>query len=275
MTRGSIDTLYGNQKRNKMAHNPNERGIYGFLAYCKNKISYAFLIIVFVLSYGILLFNWMIGIDDEKIETYVSFELISQDRVGWKIADFLFPGYTFLPVWGVLLGTVIISFGCIVMAFAIEKYWHISLPKILVNIIIAIFISFPHIAKFSIFYGNMLTMGYVICMTSFAIMAASQIYSSGINKKTIVMLLVALIGIFLFEKAYITFFCQGVSAYALICRNRSKKCSIPSIIKWILKLCIAIALAFLTAKIGIIMIQKWFIIPANRYTDGYFQYDLT
>lgn len=246
-----------------------------FVAYCKNKICYSFLVVVVLLSYGVMIFNRMIGIDDELIDGYVAYGLIAQGRVGWKIANTIFPAYLYLPTWEILIGICLVLFDCVFAGFVIEKYWKLSLSKALVNLIIAVFISFPHIAKFAIYCGNMLTMGYVLGFTVLAIMTASQLLDDKNSRKTYVILVMSLLVVFLFEKAYITFFCQGVAAYALICRSRDKKNNILHIIRWAIKLLGMIAITFIVSRFIIFGIQNLYQISNSSYTNNFIQYDMS
>lgn len=134
-----------------------------FLKFCKEKIYLWGICLIAILAYGLLFATVAIGIDDESMEIYLwGGELLKQDRVGWIIANKIFPSYTFLPWWTSLLGIIVVIVGMLLWLYGIDRKLNSIFPKGIMTIAGGIGVSFPYIAKFAIFNGNMITMGYVV-----------------------------------------------------------------------------------------------------------------
>lgn len=246
-----------------------------FLNFCKEKIYMGGIVLTIVLSYGLLVARVAIGIDDESMDMYLyGGELIRQDRIGWIITNKFFSSYTFLPWFTSLLGIVLFTGGILLWLYGLDKELNSVFSKGVLTVAGMVNISFPYIAKFAIFNGNMIAMGYVMLFTSIALYISYKVWDQT-NIRYILTLFFCISGVFLFEKAYIVLFCQGVAFFALMKRCLDKNIKVSKILKWIFTLCITMGVSFLIAKGIIFMVQRGSNINASDYTSSYIKYDIT
>lgn len=245
-----------------------------FWTFCKEKLYVWAIVISVILSYGLLVGTTVIGVDDESLWDYIEGgSFIDQDRVGEWIAQKIFPGYALLPWWTAVIGLLFLFGGVLLWLYAVDKKLNCNLSKGILTVAGMVFISFPYIAKSYIFYGNMITMGYVLCLTAVASYMAYSMWDT-IGIKQIIILIICLWGVFIFDKAYILLFCQCVAFFALMKKYISNEdIKFYKIVKWVLVLCAIIVMAFVFARITIIGIQWYTHHPANNYTASYIQYD--
>lgn len=245
-----------------------------FVNFCKTKVYMHIVGLVIILSYGLLIFNVSIGIDDENMDYYLSGGLIAQDRIGWTISNQFFPSYQFLPLWTVVVGIVFMTLGVLFWVYGLDKAFNNIFSRGVITALIACFISFPYIAKFAIFNGNMVAMGYVLCLTSIALYASYDLWN-GISIKSFIVAVLCLGGVFLFEKAYIIFFCQGIIAFLLLKQSFDRAAKLLQIIKWGAMLGVSIVISYALAKGLILLAQYHMGILASNYTLNYIKYDLS
>ncbi len=245
-----------------------------FIEFCKKKVSFFFIALTIVLSYGLLYGKGAVGIDDESVEYYLEEGLIALDRVGWNLTNRIFQSYAFLPWWTSLLGILFFTFGILIWIYGIDKKLDRIFSKKIISMAVAVMISYPYIAKFAIFSGNMAAIGYVICFTAVALYASYCLIDE-IKVKYFVVITVCLCGVFLFEKAYITFFFQGMAAFIFLKRKDRDHISMLVIVKWVVFLCVSVIVSFLASKLVILSIQAYMGITPSSYTSNYFSYDLS
>ncbi len=165
-----------------------------FYIFCKEKVYTWSIGISIILSYGLLIGTTVIGIDDESLWEYVEGgAFIEQDRVGEWIIQKIFSSYALLPWWTATVGLLFLFGGILLWLYAIDKKLNGNFSKGMLTIAGMIFVSFPYIAKSYVFYGNIITMGYVFCLTAIASYLAYSIWDI-IRLKQIIMLLISLGG---------------------------------------------------------------------------------
>ena len=242
--------------------------------FCKKRVYMGAIILTIALAYGLLITRVAIGIDDENMNTYLyGGELIRQDRIGWVITNKLFPSYIFLPWFTSLLGIVLFTLGILLWLYGIDRKLSSPFSKGTLTVTGMVSISFPYIAKFAIFNGNMITMGYVMILTSIALYMSYKVWDE-VKIRDIVIVLSCISGVFLFEKAYIVLFCQGAAYFVLMKRRFDKKVTMLKVIKWILLMCFTIAVSFLVSKMIIFIVQSCTGNSAGGYTSNYVKYNL-
>lgn len=241
---------------------------YGF---CKEKISFKMLTILTVLAYGGLIFKDAIGIDDESAQSYLAGGLIGQDRVGWNITNIFFPAYTFLPAWTGLIGIIGIVCSLLFILYTLEKNTKLEMPRFVNTIIICAIVSFPYVAKFAIFNGNMTMMAYVLFSVAGAFYVTCELIDKFDIKKYII-LMCFVCSIFLFEKAYIVFFFQILFFYLCVTQINKVKRKIIDILKIIIYIFVNAIISFIIAKFIILTIQYLTNNRATGYTASYISY---
>lgn len=245
-----------------------------FYKFCKEKVSLYGIAIFTYLSYS-LLSRGAIGIDDESMDNYLGSELIAQDRVGWSLTNSIFKSYSFVPSWTIMIGIIFAIIGLLLWFYGLEKKADIAFSKRFLTLTVGILISFPYIAKFAIFNGNMTAIGYVLIFTTIALYASYSIWEK-IQIKQVFILLLCLCMIFLFEKTYAVLFVQGMILFALVkCCNANERIPSLKFVKWFGTVGIGVVVAFLISKVIINAIHVVTGIPSNGYTSSYITYNLT
>lgn len=245
-----------------------------FVKFCKEKVSVFFIAVVIILSYGLLISRGAVGIDNESTEYYLMGGLIAQDRVGWNLTNKIFQSYNFLPWWTSLIGIIFFASGMLFWIYGLDKKLETGFSKITITMAVSIAITYPYIAKFAIFNGNMAAIGYVICFTALALNAAYDLFDE-VKLKYFIFIILGLCIVFLFEKAYITFFFQGATAFLLLKKKEKATISLSKMVKWFSLLCMAAMISFFAAKGVILAIQIYTEIPASGYTSNYIIYDIS
>lgn len=242
-----------------------------FFIFCREKVSLLGISICVFLSYG-LLFKGAVGIDDEWVELYAKEGLVGQDRVAQHIINKFFNYSVFLPIWNQLIGLLLILTGILILLYVMEKNIRYTFPRYINTLIISLIISFPYIAKSAIF--GVTSMGFVIFFCSIALYL-SYLLLDKICAKYLCTAFFCFLIVFLFEKAYIIFFCQSVAFLILIKCYEEKDFKIIHLLKWGGCLLAGLMVAFFLSRICISIIQIHMGVSSSGYTSSYIKYDLT
>lgn len=230
--------------------------------------------VVIVLAYGWLLASGAIGIDEERGAYYVSRGMIDQDRVGWRMVYPLFKSYLFVPLWSGLWGVIFFTFSNIFLLYSFMKNFGFVWSKGETTCIVTIIITFPYMAKIAIFNGLLVILGYVILFTALALMEASRLCQNW-SMRSAIGCLASLVCVFLFEKAYISFFLQLVVLFVLLKKIEDSSLTFKRIITFGVELVVMIFVAFFLSKLIIFVVHVVTGIPASGYSSGYITYDFS
>lgn len=136
------------------------------------KINKMLLLVVIVLSYGFLLFNPIIGIDDENFDFYFKYDgLLMSGRWGYYLLKRVLPTYEYLPVWRDTLALLVLIVAMFLTIDCIDKAFNRKLPDVVVNAVFLTGISYPIMTRMFVYIDNSLEMnmaflcgilGYVI-----------------------------------------------------------------------------------------------------------------
>lgn len=243
--------------------------INNFINFLKNKISFPWICIILFLSYSALVFNFSVGIDDEAMTYYLEEGIIRYGRIGASIMNQLFPSFAFIPHWTALIGLIFCTIDIILWCYIMDR--EVGFSKPIIMFALSTMISFPYIAKFAIFNGNLMTMGYVLFFTVIAFDIACKLFLTT-NFKKIFFLVFCLVLVFLFEKAYIIFFCQSIAA-VLLFHIRFNKQKRP--LQKIFNFCLILIVAFVFSQIIIKLYQNYKNLSPFNYSDSYIRYNIT
>lgn len=145
------------------------------------KINKLLLVIVMVLSYGFLLSNPSIGIDDESFDFYFKNDgLLMSGRWGFYILKKILPTYEYLPVWRDVLALMILLIAVFLMVNCIDKALCRKLPAEVINAIVLTAVSYPIMTRMFIYIDNSLEINIAFLCGVLGYICLSQRQISGL-----------------------------------------------------------------------------------------------
>ena len=233
------------------------------------------LIIVTLLSYGFMLTNFSVGVDDLCLDRYVdSTYILSAGRWGtWLIYKILNIN-TFTPFWLEFLCVLILFITSILLIAFLKEISNSKLNKVSYIVFTLSFISFPIVTNFLVYQPTNLT----ICLSNFVmIFAVIMLYEKFINKKqvklNIILLLILSLIISMYESCCQTFVVL-VLLVIIFYNNFNKeikfKDSFKFCIKCFLVLLLGIILNFIICEVMYFVLDKLNLLTENYATKGTF-----
>lgn len=240
-----------------------------FKYFCEKRV-YVLLVLIGGLSaYGILLFNPMIGIDDESLSYYIESGLIAQNRVGWSLTSKIINIYELLPFWTHFIGLILFILSVCMIVMLADNVCGNRFSKLTITLCICMGFSFPYISKFAIYEGNLATIGLCLGLSALAVYFYELFWNTRLVRYIFTAVL-CMWGIFLFEKAYIIYVFQIWFMIKLV----SGQVRIKDFFKLVIYLATGI-LVYCLSYFSIFFIQQYTKIAPSGYTSFYIKYSFT
>lgn len=184
-------------------------------------ISWWMIVLVVVLSYGFLLTNQSIGIDDENFDFYFKNNgIVAAGRWGSWLLYKIFNTYDYFPVWRDFIAILILTGAAIIFICIYESVSQIVLDKFISTTGVALIISYPIIAKMFVYIDNSVETAFCIFFGTFSYyIYISEIRNSYIRYISVVMSLV--LGIALIENTAV-YFCIEVCLFGFLNKTEKK-----------------------------------------------------
>ena len=132
-----------------------------------------FVILTFILCYGFFLTNHSMGIDDELLAVYGSFDRVIQvNKIGILFFSKILFLYEYLPFFNEILGLSLYVIGLTIYSENFIKYLNFEnfvFDKKISTIFTCNALSFPYLAFHFVFFDNILQHGFIMIFTAFAV----------------------------------------------------------------------------------------------------------
>lgn len=170
------------------------------------EINWIIIMFVIILSYGFLLTNQSIGIDDENFDFYFKNNaIVASGRWGsWLLGKF-FNTYSYLPVWRDMLAIAVLVAASIIFLCICENVGKDKLSAKISVIVSSMIISYPIIAKMFIYIDNSLETSLCILFSTLAVYMVSEAKLSAKWELYIPALLFLIVGSSLIENTLVYF----------------------------------------------------------------------
>lgn len=177
--------------------------------------------LVVVLSYGFLLTNQSIGIDDENFDFYFKNNgIVAAGRWGSWLLYKIFNTYDYFPVWRDFIAILILTGAAVMFICIYESVSQTVLDKFISTTGVALIISYPIIAKMFVYIDNSVETAACIFFGTFSY----YIYVSEIRNiyiKYISVAIVLILGIALIENTAV-YFCIEVCLFGFLNKTEKK-----------------------------------------------------
>lgn len=225
--------------------------------------------LVIIFSYGFLLANQSIGIDDENFDFYFKNNgIVASGRWGSWLIKRVLNSYSYLPVWRDFFAVLILLCASIFFIWTYEYVAEKKLDKIISTIGVSAIVSYPIVAKMYIYIDNSVETAMCILLAMLAYV--SLVYPYNRKKvrvmRSVIAILCLTLGCSLIENTLV-YFCVEVCLFALV---KKKENNIVYDIIWPVFLCI---IAAIITKILAYMIAYAINFPFSDYgSASYFMW---
>lgn len=171
------------------------------------QVNWIVIAVVLILTYGFVMTNPSIGIDDENFSYfYKNNGMMVSGRWGYWLLEKIFDTYTYLPVWREMLAIVCLVAAAVFVVCICEHVLEYELDTCSSTIIVSLIVSYPLVAKMFVYMNNCLeTTGGIL----FATLAAYVLYCGEHRKRDFVFAVIfLLIGCSQIENTLITFYVE-------------------------------------------------------------------
>lgn len=173
----------------------------------RQSISWIGIVVILCLSYGFLLTNPSIGIDDENFDFYFKYHgIVSQGRWGSWVTSKYVDTYKYLPFWRDFLAIILLTVAAVILVCTLEYVTGKKIGTFLSTVLVGIVIAYPITAKNFVYIDNSVEVALCIFLSA----AACFCYElAGENKIYYLTLLLALtLGVGYIENTVVYFGCE-------------------------------------------------------------------
>lgn len=145
-------------------------------------INWTIVFAVVIFSYGFVMTNPSIGIDDENFDFYFKNNgIVASGRWGTWVIRKVLDSYEYLPVWRDFLAVIILIVAALLFICISEYISYKKFDTVIATTTLSLFLSYPIIAKMFIYIDN--SVETAMCIL-FAVIAGGLLISiSGDNKQ--------------------------------------------------------------------------------------------
>lgn len=177
---------------------------------------------VIILSYGFVLANQSIGIDDENFDFYFKNNaIVASGRWGSWLLGKVVNTYSYLPVWRDTVAIVILMTASILFLCACENVSKNKLGAMASTIICSVILSYPIIAKMFIYIDNSVETSLCILFGTLAAYVAFEAKLSRKWRLYVLVLFLLIFGCSLIENTLV-YFCVEICLFSLLQKERDK-----------------------------------------------------
>lgn len=186
------------------------------------ELNWIIIVLVVILSYGFILTNQSIGIDDENFDFYFKNNaIVASGRWGsWLLGKF-FNTYSYLPVWRDVLAIVVLITASIIFLCICENVRKDKLSAGISVLVSSMIISYPIVAKMFIYIDNSLETSFCILFSTLAAYMVSVAKLSAKWQLYIPALFFLILGCSLIENTLV-YFCIEICLFSLLQADKGK-----------------------------------------------------
>ncbi|MEF9989232.1 MAG: glucosyltransferase domain-containing protein [Christensenellaceae bacterium] len=241
----------------------------------EDKKYWIFMVIVAILSYGVILTNYDVGIDDELI-TLASDTFLTSGRWGSFIFSSFFNSLALLPIWRITIAVIVLCFAAVAWTSYYSMVSNNTLSAASKTIFACLLISCPILSYIFVFLVASIESALCLLLAALSLMFA---YKWIINKEKLYNLFISIIclsyGISFYEPCanfFITGALCGFFLHQVITKEKTKtKDTIFMLLKALIILVLAIVLKYLLEYI-IIAAQS---VSHSSYVSNFIKWDFS
>lgn len=184
-------------------------------------VNWPAVLFVVVLSYGFLLANQSIGIDDENIDFYYKYNgMVATGRWGSWLLYKIVNTYAYLPVWRESIAILVLIAAALLFLCVYEYVSQTALDSFISTAGVCLILTYPLIARMFVYIGNCIETSLCIFLATFSY----GIYIYPVKNKWIKyagILALQILGLALIE-ATAVYFCVEICLFGFLNREEKK-----------------------------------------------------
>lgn len=235
------------------------------------------IILVTIITYGFLLTNQSIGVDDEAFDFYFkNHGMAMSGRYGYDLIMRIFNVYDYFPVWRDSIAIILLCMGAIIFVNILKRASSGNFSENAAIIFSSVVITYPLIAKMFVYISGNIEVALIIIISGLAINFSLEFFSTRKKKYLIYIIALLTFGISMLENCmnyYLTgmlicFYYMYVISDSVIERKKSNLCiMIRKIIFLLIIIIVCILLNSILKRVVAELLNIDLINYGNKYTS--------